>query len=452
MVYILVLSTLALAGSLVEIDAEPKITLIADVHILTSDGTVEGPYDVMLRDGIIEDISDISAPVLADHVVDGTGATLMPGLVDAHVHVDSMPAIPGRLHLPKTRDNFEGWLYSGITTVFDLGSDLDRIESLQRKVDRGKLSGPSVFTTGKCFGAPGGHPASAIEATFHSPLVKLISKSMAWEVETAADVERVQVKRGATGFYKIILDQIPRDVPELSDEALAALRQAATNDSSRVIAHVGRPNDVQRALDTPVDALAHTPYTGLLSEDQVAALASKHIPVIPTLVVWESTYQVALAKPFFGPLEQETLRRRTVRDFEANARGRAPVEGEMALWVEQVVDGRGERWANVRAYIDGGVEILVGSDSPNLGLSAGPSLHREIDLLAEAGMEPADILVAVTWANSRFIDPDARFGAIRPGFEADLLLVDGDPTEDIERVHAIRAVWTDGRYVERRQR
>jgi len=453
-VYTLLLAALALARPLVEVEDTPRPTLITNVRILTSSGEVEGPYDVLLRDGRIAEVREVSdgADTGMERVVNGTGATLMPGLVDTHVHVGSFTAIPGRLHLPHVPENLAAWLYAGVTTVLDLGMPRSQLERIQRRIDAGRLDGPDVFGTGKPFGAPGGHPKSALRAAFKGPLVRIATAHMAWEVETDDEVDRAFAKQGTTGFAKVLIDQIPNDVPILSDGALARIRTDASASGARVVTHVGRPEDVERALAMPTDALAHTVYTGRLTEAQITRLAEEHIPVIPTLVVWESTAGVATAHPLLDPMEREILPRRSIRDLEANFSGRAPMQGALARWAEQVVTGKQQRWDNVRAMVEAGVPILVGSDSPNLGLTAGASLHREMDNLAEAGMSPAEVLVAATWENSRFIDPDAEFGAIEPGWEADLLLVDGDPTRDLRAVHDLRAVWVDGREVTRRGR
>jgi len=99
-----------------------------------------------------------------------------------------------------------------------------------------------------------------------------------------------------------------------------------------------------------------------------------------------------------------------------------------------------------------GVVVLVGSDSPNVGHPAGVGMHHELDQLREAGFSAAELLSTATWDNSRFLDPEATFGAIRPGWEADLLLVDGDPVADPDAIHRIRGVWADGRRVVRGSR
>ena len=124
----------------------------------------------------------------------------------------------------------------------------------------------------------------------------------------------------------------------------------------------------------------------------------------------------------------------------------------MQHWSEDLATARDQRGANLRLLRDEDVTLLVGSDSPNLGLPAGSGLHVELAELVDAGLTRSQVLRAATWDNSRFLDPDATFGAVRPGWEADLLLVEGDPTVDLRALEQIVALWTDGKRVERNPR
>ena len=94
--------------------------------------------------------------------------------------------------------------------------------------------------------------------------------------------------------------------------------------------------------------------------------------------------------------------------------------------------------------------VLVGSDAPFLSEAPGAGTHHELDELEEAGMSTGEALRAATWVNRTFLDPDAKFGAIVEGWQADVFLVDGNPVVDPEAVHAIVDVWIDGRRVVRK--
>lgn len=429
-------------------------TLITDVAVLQVDGTVGARRDVILREGRIEAVLPVGQgwSAGATEVVDGAGATLLPGLIDAHVHLGSTMAVPGRLRIPRPRRNAEALLAAGVTTALDLALPVDQIARLHARVQAGRLAGPDLRWSGRPFAAPGGHPRASVRAAYPGPLVALATRHIALEVDTRDEVDAAFARRPRTGFVKVMLDSLPPGAPTLSDEALARLRVAATALDERLIAHVGRPEDVDRALAAPVDALAHLPSHGALSGEQVDAIAAAGLPVIPTFAAWDAFGGVAAGALPAWPLAEELLTRRQRRGLARVEAGRAPLRPGLAEAGATTRDAAPTRLDNARRLHEAGATVLVGSDAPNLALPAGAGTHYELDRLREAGLSGAAVLAAATWHNSRFVDPDARFGAIRPGWEADLVLIDGDPAADWQAVHRIREVWTDGRRVERRGR
>ena len=121
-----------------------------------------------------------------------------------------------------------------------------------------------------------------------------------------------------------------------------------------------------------------------------------------------------------------------------------PFQGFLRELREQRMSGR----ENARRLHEAGVVILAGSDT-QAGMIPGAGLHRELALLVEAGLSPAEALRAATLSPARFLEAsdDPDFGQAKPGKRADLLLVEGDPTQDIARVSEIRAVILGGRRV-----
>jgi len=445
-----------MAAPLADVARHPVDTLIHHVMVLEPDGTVSGPMDVRLKQGRILSIQPAQAPhavpgVDVVNVVDGTGRTLLPGLIDLHVHIQSIAAIPGRVRIPRLRENLRQFLYAGVTTVLDLGMNTRRLKQVKRAAHR-RWSSPAIYGSGRPFTAPGGHPLSAMRATFPGLLIDVISKPLAHEVEDNDDMARALRTHGQSDVLKIMLDEIPRDVPVIADEPLALLRAQANQWGRPVLAHVGRAEDLRRAVALPVDALAHVPYSDAIDTASAAAVASAKIAVIPTLAVWQSVELIYRKQTVVGPLEQQMLRTSTLKDMSRVTAGTAEFPPRMQAWAKEVTDHRSDRIQNVHKLVHAGAEILVGSDSPNVGIAAGAGLHRELDQLAQAGLSAATILAAATWGNSRFLDPQATFGAIKVGWEADLVLVEGNPVANLDNVHRIVEVWVDGRRVKRTPR
>ncbi|MCO4747020.1 MAG: amidohydrolase family protein [Proteobacteria bacterium] len=451
---ILLLAALAAAAPLVEVESEPVRTLITNVAVLGPDGRLTGIHDVVLAEGKVAELLPVGRgwDVPVERTVDGSGATLMPGLVDLHVHLSSTYAVPGKLRIPKPADTLDQLLYWGVTTVLDLSESRERMDTYSARIAQGKQAGPALYASGRPFAAPGGHPRSTVLAMYPGFLVRLATKGTTHEVATSGDVDGALAAEGASGFTKVVLDALPGESPTLGDEAAQRLRLGATALGDRLIAHVGQPADVQRALELPVDALAHLPWAGALTDAQVAALVDQRIPVTPTLAVYEANGLLHAQRPLDGQLERESLTRPQQRDLDRVIAGKAPVKGELEPWMGALLGEQDTRQSNARRLYDAGATLLVGSDSPITGLAAGAGTHRELEALVRAGVPIEYVLSAVTWENARFLDPDGEFGAVLPGWQADLLLVDGDPTEDLSALQDIRELWVDGLRVTRTAR
>lgn len=439
--------------SLVDLPREPETVWITAVAVFESEsGAVTGPHDVLLEGGRIARVEPAGTAPAGEPAVDGAGATLVPGLVDLHVHLGSTHALPGRLRLPDVHENLEAMLWAGVTTALDLSHPSGAVAHLRERIARGTLAGPRLYGSGRPFGAEGGHPTSSLTSTYPSLLVRLVAPSIAFELTDPSDLERLLARDPERDALKVMLDTIPNGVPTLSDEGLAALRAAADRIGKRMIVHTGRPEDVDRAVAAGADALAHAPYGGALSDATIAALKENDVAVIATTSVWQSVEDVATGRADLDPLEEAVLGRGPERDVERCQAGGAPFPAVMADWAAGVVSHHDERVQNLTRMREAGVRVLVGSDSPNIGHAAGVGLHQELDQLREAGFGAAEVLSLATWANSRFLDAQGTFGAVRPGWEADVLLVEGDPVADPEAIHRIREVWVDGRRIERGSR
>lgn len=428
----------------------PAPTLIEDVSVFDGEtGTIDGPYDVVLQDGRIVSIrpAEPGALPLGDgwERIGGQGNVLVAGFVDLHVHVQGRMTTPSRLPLPDPEDTLARFAYAGVTTVLDLSAPSPEREGWRHRIDRGRWVGPRVYGSGKPFSAPGGHPQASLRAAFPGLLVRLATARVHWEVTDAADVDRYVSRDGPRDVLKVVIDQIPREAPVVQDAALARLREAADAMGQKLLAHVGRPEDVDRALAARVDALVHIPYDGRLTEAQIDALASGRVPVVPTLSVWRAVVDVARGDVAVDRLEAELLTRRERRDVRRNVRLGGETPPRLAGWMQQAVERSHDPAINTKALVARGAPVLLGSDSPNLGLSPGAATHEEMDHLLAAGLSPMQVLAVATWHNSRFLDPDAKFGAVREGWEADLVLLDGDPRERADAIHGIKEVWIDGR-------
>jgi len=427
-------------------------TVITEVMVFEpSTGRLTGPHDVVLRDGLIEAVRAPSRPDADLTVLDGEGLTLLPGLIDVHVHLASGTALPGPLALPETRHHLGALVATGVTTVLDTSGPLDELRELGASTKAGTVAGPEILYAGPALTAPDGHPIAIFQAVLPGLMHDFVEEHLALPVAdpAAADGAVARVVEGGAHVVKVMLDDIPVGGPELDDASLRAIVAAATARDRKVVAHVGTDADARRAAEAGVSGLVHLPYRDRLSPETAQLLGSRGIPVATTLQVWTRLIELLdrraplteLEDRFAPPSSKDAL----LKHLPDLAQEDLP--RPLHTWLELVTAGQPLLAENVRTMRAAGVTLLGGSDSANVGSYPGAALHRELDLLVAAGVSPTEVLQAATGNNAEFLGVQDRIGAVRPGYEADLLLVRGDPTTDIAALHDIAAVWADGRRV-----
>ncbi len=391
--------------------------VISDVHI-PSAGQASPAAHVRVHDGVITAVGDAAVRVSGDVVIDGRGATLLPGLIDSHVHL-----LPGCTQLAAL---------FGVTTVVDMFSKPEVIDPERSAVvasTRG--TGPAcadLRTSSIGATAPGGHPTLA-----YSPLPYVTGPG-----DAAAFVE-ARLAEGAD-HLKVIYDDgsgAMLNIPSLDVATVEALVAVAHQHGLPVAAHVSTAAGAVTLARTGIDVLAHAPMDRM-SPGQVQDVAASGVAVIATLSILDG---------FPGPDGAMPLLSQSPLVERVPARWRHLVEQQGNRWMPpQPPDGQAQR-ENVAALHAAGVLILAGTDAPNPGLVHGASLHRELQHLVRAGLSPTDALAAATTAPVKVLGLVDR-GVIEAGARADLLLVTGDPTTDISATQAIAGVWVQGRRVD----
>ncbi|GGN59487.1 amidohydrolase [Actinoplanes lobatus] len=363
-------------------------TLIRDVRVFDGERTVP-------RADILIDGARIMAPDgrPVDTVVDGSGRTLLPGLIDAHTHV-----VDGSLAAA---------LAHGVTTELDMFCMPGNL-ARQRRLAAVRDDVADLRSAGMLATAPGGHPTQLL-----TDAGALGDAAGAIDAVTGpADAKRFAADRVAEGadYLKIVVDDGTlhgEGFPTLAPATVAALVEAAHAHGLRAIAHAVTAREVAIALDAGVDGLAHVP-ADLAAGPELSALAARiaaaGVFVVTTLVYFEAITAPAAAADHAKP----------------SAAGHA-----------------------ARALHEAGVVLLAGTDANPYVPEHGIAMHRELLLLTGAGMPPEAALAAATSIPARVFGLTDR-GRIAPGFRADLLLVDDDPISDISATKAIAAVWRGG--------
>ena len=429
-------------------DRLPRAFVVRNVRVFDAPHAVlfDGMRDVLVREGRIAAISGAGMNVSGIVEIDGAGATLLPGLVDLHVHSGATSAPPWKLALPRPQDNLEAFLYAGVTTVLDLGNFSPDVFVMRERIRGGEILGPHLYAVGPIFTAPDSHPVGLLRWALPWWLRWYVIPRFTRQVATASEARAaVDALLGDhPDLLKIAVDRVPLESPRISRELIAAIAARGHEQGIRSIAHVGRSIDVVDAVIAGVDALAHIVYPEEMSAQAVKAVAERHIPVMATISVFDSQERFLLEhRPPYTELERAVappavLDALRVVPASFDRKAIEPV-------VRSLIEGHAARRRNVAELRRAGVTILAGSDSPNIGHFPGASLHVELADLVEAGMTAGEALRAATSDAARFLAGEgADFGEISPGKRADLLIVEGDPVADIGAVDHIRDVFLDG--------
>lgn len=407
--------------------AAARATLIEQVRVFDGERLSE-PRDVLLLDGRI---ASGTAPAGVEHV-DGRGKTLLPGLIDCHVHLgggDGMP--PWAAKRPNVEAQAAALLYSGVTTILAAAHDAD--------VD-GLRVAPRIVKSSRIFTAPGGHPVPMYEAFVPWPVSWFVLRARVAQVESEKEVEQEIEKETDVAFVKIVYDDIPPGGPRLSKELLAKVIASAHAHGKRASVHVGSPQEAIDAVEAGADLLMHVPADAPLTDAQAEKLLK--VPLVTTSRI----YAVLGGKLAFTLLEKQVMPPGTEEAF-AHPPQNFELPGFPRSYLESFEKRDGYGRANVKLLFDKGAHLIAGTDSGLPGVFHGAALHRELQSLVSIGIPPARALRMATIDAARVIDPHADYGAVEPGLRADLVMIDGDPLADIAATEKIVAVWQDGRRV-----
>lgn len=395
-----------------------SITSISNARVFDGERVVDG-QNVVIDGATILAVGN-GAPAGAK-IIDAAGGTLLPGLIDSHVHTDT-----GGLH---------DALLFGVTTELDMQGHWT-IKERGKIAERDDLA--DIRSSGMGVTPPGGHPSLYLRSS-RNPLIRLFFHfPFVSTAEEAVEFVDTQIADGADYIKLFIEDGSTIGFPGLrviSDETLHAAIEEAHRLGKMAIAHVTTLEGGQKAVSAGVDGLAHVFFDRQPTPQLVASIASSRAFVTPTLVTLSSA---------FG---------NSASAFAADERVRSRLSKK---WLDSLTrsmnvypQGRlTDAFASVMALHKAGVDILAGSDVseplPILGgLAHGASLHHELQLLVAAGLSPVEALKSATSVPARRFGLNDR-GRIAPGARADLLLVEGDPTTDIAHTLSIRSIWRRG--------
>ncbi|MCH9023789.1 MAG: amidohydrolase family protein [candidate division Zixibacteria bacterium] len=370
---------------------------------------------VLFENGKITAIgSDIDIPEKAE-LISGEGRTLLPGLIESHSHIAASSAL-------------EQALAFGVTTAMGMHEDPVAVSALKSEQSEGNAFGRAdIFSAGNLVTAPKGH---GTEYGRDFPTI-----------ERAEDAQKFVDERIAEGsdYIKIVYQPCKGCMPSIDYETLEALIEAAHKRDKLAIVHIHPLEYAEDAVKAGADGLAHMFADHVPDSAFVEQMSQRNTFVLVTLGV---TYC------FGGRAGSEAL--------ATDDRVAPYLDASAAEWLAITnPNAKPGGWfdpdtvkISLKLLHEKGIRLLAGSDPPNRGTAFGISIHREMDILVEAGLSPLEALKSATSLPASVFGLTDR-GRIDVGLRADLLLVDGDPTTDIDKTRNIVAIWKEGEMFDR---
>lgn len=409
-------------GARSEIEWPTGALVLDGVAVLDASGAREGRALVLVGDEIWAERA-AGGPWPEDaEVLDRSGRWVVPGLIDAHVHLSLSGAL-GTVP-PTLAANLEAQLAWGVLGVADLGGPAVLFD-LRDRIAAGELPGPRIFATGPFLTVAGSHPCEVHNDRDQCRFVD----------DDGSPGELVAELSRADGLKVALADAAftPWPTPRLDLGDLAEISAAA---DAPIFAHTDTPEDVADALDNGVDVLAHPVFSAPGAPAPAA-------PVTSTLGAFMATAALldgSLLTDDLGHTPEEVL-----ADWEEVA---AAPELLGAAWIRESEEWAEAAGSNLESWHDDGVLIVAGSDAGYLFVPHGLGLHRELAALEALGMDPVDALVAATAAPAELLGW-TDMGWVAAGMRADLLVLGSDPRVTVAALRDIETVFQAGRPVER---
>jgi imidazolonepropionase-like amidohydrolase len=398
------------------------------IHARIIDGNGGEPIAdgvIVIRGERIEAIGPASSTRVPEgaHIIDAAGKTALPGLADMHVHVGQGGWDGTTADLLGFQRYLDALLYAGVTTVLTLGEVLPHIQQIHSELVAGRLRGPRVYFAGALLDGP-------------EP----------WWPELSYAVTSVPQMQGYVRRLKAAGVHVIKGYGGLPDEMIVELVKASAQVSLPTIVDVWERNGSAATAATGITAFAHLGWDEV-TDEAIEVMVRKRVATITTATLGDARLRWKKRGGAFA--------------------GSPLIESVTPPWVYEplydiVIRGKGSTYAvnteeerlillrNAKRMFDAGVLLVAGTDTPAPGLFFGEGLHRELELLVEAGLTPLQAISTATRNAAALMQAD-DWGTLEPGRFADILIVDGDPATRIGDTQNIVVLLQRGQVIDRQQ-
>ncbi len=438
---------------------QSRTRLIRGARIFLGDGRVIESGGVLIKNGKIEEVYDGNVPEANSvnaELVEAVGKTILPGLIDVHVHLGASGGIPEdqKDYNPKAvfDRNLAAYLYSGVTAVKSAGDFIDEAINARARLQLGEKLGAELFLVGPLFTTEGGHGTEYFKRA--PEFVKKLSADQFIRTPKNAAEAKEQVSalaaRKVDGIKAILEGGVAGMLFNRMDVGiLQAIAQDAHVARLPIVVHTGDAKDVADAVAAQADGIEHGSARDNIPDEVFAKMAKQGVAYDPTLSVMEAFTQFAAGNTEL--LDRSLVAQAAAPNLIKNTKKQinSPDMAKMRQMIKSYpADLQQARDNLLRAY-KAGVLLVTGSDAGNMLVMHGPTVHRELQLWVQAGIPPQAALQAATFNAAKLLRADKRIGLIRKGYEANILVVDGNPLQDISATERISIVFLKGERIDR---
>lgn len=421
--------------------AQENLLIIENATLI--DGTGRQPVahtSTLIKDNRIEQIVRGNFPPeirQKAEVIDATGKFLLPGLIDTHIHLRGgrIEDIVGHRKVKDSRKEgitaLHSYLYSGVTTIYDAGNNPDFIFNLRKEERAGKIVSPRIFATGGIVTYPGSHGSfeGATLVDSWPEAIPLLDQHIARQ----PDILKLTFEERGWGARPMI--------PLLPVDLMEKIIHYYNDRGIRTVVHTSNERRARQAIFAGIDSLAHPIISGPITDEFAQLMGAKRVPMSTTLTIGENYSRLAEHPEYLDqPLYRATYNAEEIERLKTEKR--KEYNDRVWTWWMKIMTPVAQE--NLRKIHAAGGVLALGTDQ-----SIGPAVHREMELLVDAGIPNLEVLRIATLNAATLLGKESELGSVEEAKLADLLLLDGDPLQDIDNAKRINLVIKGGKIIDR---